>query len=57
MIHEIMEMFMSAETIEILGNWYPRVYAVMSCVLPFTFVIGAFVLIGLLVHEAFRILK
>ena len=57
LINEILSMFIDSATIEILGNWYPRVYAVMSCVIPFTFILGAFALIGLLIHESFRVLR
>lgn len=57
MIHGILEMFIDSTTIEILGNWYARVYAVMSCVIPFTFILGAFALIALLIHETFKVLR
>ena len=57
MINDILSMFIDDATITILGNWYARVYAVMSCVIPFTFIIGAFALIALILHEVFRIIK
>ena len=57
MINDILSMFIDDTTITILGNWYARVYAVMSCVIPFTFIIGAFALIALILHEVFRIIK
>lgn len=57
MINDLLMMFVDDTTIEIMGNWWPRVNAVMSCVIPFTFIIGAFALIGLLVHEAFKVLR
>lgn len=57
MINAILEMFIDNATIEILGNWYPRVYAVMSCIIPFTFILGAFALLALILHEVFKILR
>lgn len=54
MVHSIMSMFIDETTIEILGNWYPRVYAVMSCVIPFTFILGVFLFLGLILREVFK---
>lgn len=49
MVNDILTLFIDERTIEILGNWYPRVYAVMSCVIPFTFIVMSFVLVGSIV--------
>lgn len=54
MIHSILSMFIDDTTISILGNWYPRVYAVMSCVIPFTFILGVFLFLGLILREVFK---
>lgn len=54
MINSIMSMFIDDATIAILGNWYPRVYAVMSCVIPFTFILGVFLFLGLIIREVFK---
>ena len=42
-VEEIMNYFVSQNVIDSMGNWWPRVLAVMSCVIPamyigFTFV-------------------
>lgn len=57
MIDYILNMFIDERTIEIMGNWYPRVYAVMSCVIPFTFILGVFIMFGLILHEIFKALR
>lgn len=57
MIDHIMEIFLTADTIEHMGNWYPRVLAVMSCVIPTIFILGAFAFMGLIVHDAFKALR
>lgn len=57
MIEYIMNMFLTDEVIETLGNWYPRVMAVMSCVIPFTFIIGVFGLMALVIWASFRALR
>ena len=54
MINTIMSMFLDDATIEILGNWYPRVYAVMSCVIPVIFILGVFIFLGLILREVFK---
>lgn len=36
-IIDILNYFIDESVIETLGNWYPRVIAVMSCVLPALF--------------------
>lgn len=54
MVKEIMDLFVNPELIDILGNWYPRVMAVMSCVIPFMFILGVFAMIGLTVLACWR---
>lgn len=54
MVKEIMDLFINPELIDILGNWYPRVMAVMSCVIPFMFILGVFAMIGLTVLACWR---
>lgn len=57
MIDDILSMFIDQNTIDILGNWYPRVYAVMSCVIPFMFILGSFLLLALIWREVCRLIK
>ena len=57
MTEYIMDIFMTENLIEKLGNWYPRVLAVMSCVIPFTFIIGVFLFMGLVIYSAFKALR
>ena len=57
MIDYILSMFIDDRSIEIMGNWYPRVYAVMSCVIPFVFVLGVFIMFGMILHEVFKVLR
>ena len=33
-VYDFMMLFIDERMIETLGNWYPRVMAVMSCVIP-----------------------
>lgn len=33
-VQDILDFFLSPELIDSMGNWYPRVVAVMSCVIP-----------------------
>ena len=33
-VQNILNMFIDTELQETMGNWYPRVCAVMSCVIP-----------------------
>lgn len=53
----IMEMFITDELIETLGNWYPRVMAVMSCVIPTIFILGVFAVMALCLYSAFKALR
>lgn len=57
MIDYILSMFIDDRAIEIMGNWYPRVYAVMSCVIPFVFILGVFIMFGMILHEVFKVLR
>ena len=43
-VQEIMDMFLTETVIEAMGNWYPRVLAVMSCVIPFSYLLFGFAL-------------
>lgn len=41
-IENIMDMFLTEPVIESMGNWYPRVLAVMSCVIPTAYILFTF---------------
>ena len=57
MIDYIMNIFLDENAISIMGNWYARVYAVMSCVIPCLFILGVFAMFAMILHEVFQILK
>lgn len=57
MIDYIMNIFLDENAISIMGNWYARVYAVMSCVIPCLFILGVFAMFAMILHEVFKILK
>lgn len=54
-IEEIMNLFLTESIIEALGNWYPRVLAVMSCVIPFSYLCFGFCLALLLLYGVWRV--
>lgn len=55
-IEEIMNMFLTETIIESMGNWYARVLAVMSCVIPFSYIVFGFVLSFLLLYGLWKVL-
>lgn len=57
MTEYIMNIFMTENLIDRLGNWYPRVLAVMSCVIPAMFILGVFLFMGLVIYSAFKALR
>lgn len=42
-VEDILSLFVSQNVIESMGNWWPRVLAVMSCVIPAMYVCFTFV--------------
>ena len=42
-VEEIMNYFVSQNVIDSMGNWWPRVLAVMSCVSPAMYIAFTFV--------------
>ena len=54
-VQELLEFFISAEYIESMGNWWPRVIAVMSCVIPTMYITFAMVCVILLLVSLYRI--
>lgn len=41
-VESIMDLFLTESVIESMGNWYPRVLAVMSCVIPAMYILFTF---------------
>lgn len=54
-VEEIMDLFLTETIIESMGNWYPRVLAVMSCVIPFSYLLFGFALSLLLLYGIWRV--
>lgn len=54
-VQEIMDLFLTESVIESMGNWYPRVLAVMSCVIPFSYLLFGFALVLLLLYGIWRV--
>jgi len=38
-VQDVMDLFLTETVIESMGNWYPRVLAVMSCVIPTLYIL------------------
>lgn len=57
MIEELLTQFISADTVEKMGAWYPRVLAVMSCVIPFMYVLAVIGFHALALYTLWRILR
>lgn len=54
-VEEILNLFLTETIIESMGNWYPRVIAVMSCVIPFSYLLFGFSLSLLLLYGIWRV--
>lgn len=54
-VQEILEFFISSEMVETMGNWWPRVIAVMSCVIPTMYLLFAMVCVIMLLVSIYRI--
>lgn len=54
-VEEIMDLFLTETIIDTMGNWYPRVIAVMSCVIPFSYLLFGFALALLLLYGIWRV--
>ena len=54
-VQDILDFFISAEMVETMGNWWPRVVAVMSCVIPFMYTLFAMVCVLLLLVSVYRL--
>lgn len=56
-VESILDFFLTEPIIEIMGNWYPRVIAVMSCVIPTMYIAFTFVSVLYLLYAVWRILS
>lgn len=54
-VEELMNLFLTESIIEAMGNWYPRVLAVMSCVIPFSYLLFGFALVLLLLYGIWQV--
>ena len=41
-VEDLMSFFVSQNVIDSMGNWWPRVLAVMSCVIPALYIVFTF---------------
>lgn len=41
-VEDLMNFFVSQNVIDSMGNWWPRVLAVMSCVIPTLYIVFTF---------------
>jgi hypothetical protein len=46
-VQDVMDLFLTETVIESMGNWYPRVLAVMSCVIPTLYILFTFVTVAI----------
>lgn len=56
-VESILDFFLTDTIIESMGNWYPRVIAVMSCVIPTMYIAFTFVSVLYLLYAVWKILS
>lgn len=54
-VENIMDMFLTETVIENMGNWYPRVLAVMSCVIPTAYILFTFVVVAIILACVWKV--
>ena len=54
-VEQIMDLFLTENVIESMGGWYPRVLAVMSCVIPFTYILFTMFTVVLLLYGLWKV--
>lgn len=54
-IESIMNMFLTEQVIDDMGNWYPRVLAVMSCVIPTAYILFTFVTVCIILGCVWKV--
>lgn len=55
-IENIMDMFLTESIVESMGNWYPRVLAVMSCVIPTAYILFTFITVGIILACVWKVI-
>jgi hypothetical protein len=53
-VQNILNMFIDSELQETMGNWYPRVCAVMSCVIPTMYIAFIMVCVAFCLYALWR---
>lgn len=54
-VSEILSFFISADMVETMGNWWPRVIAVMSCVIPTMYIAFAMICVIMVLSCVWRL--
>lgn len=54
-VESVMDMFLTETVIENMGNWYPRVLAVMSCVIPTAYILFTFVIVSIILACVWKV--
>jgi len=57
MIEQLLMQFITEDTVEKMGNWFPRVLAVLSCVIPFTYLLCVIGFFALILYSIYRMLR
>lgn len=55
-VETIMDMFLTETVVEDMGNWYPRVLAVMSCVIPTAYILFTFITVGIILACVWKVI-
>lgn len=53
-VEDILSYFLTENIVETLGNWYPRVCAVMSCVIPFMYISFTMISVAFIAYSLWR---
>lgn len=54
-VENIMDLFLTETVINNMGNWYPRVLAVMSCVIPTLYILFTFVVVCIILACVWKV--
>lgn len=54
-VQDILDFFLSPDLIDTMGNWYPRVVAVMSCVIPTMYIAFCMICVVMLLACIWRL--
>ena len=55
-VETILNYFLTPDIIEVMGNWYPRVVAVMSCVIPTLYLLFIMVTVVIILACVWRLI-